>query len=358
VSPDTPIEDLAIRATTITALASTLEAEFGLKAGFHDFFGGGTWAECLVALAASAQEIVLAAAPTTNDAPAPEPAATWDSWSTTVKRRTFAMTRWGSGTRHVAVCLHGFLDQGPIWHPVATQLVRRDWKVLAPDLPGHGLSYHLPTRKKSDFASHVADMFRVIKAQVDRPFVLVAHSMSAVLACQIASEHPDLLAGLVLVEPIPPRENQSKLIERLMKGSDSYKHPIMPDLGKASTFLRQYIPSLPKDLALLLASRITEPAKKGDGIRWTWDARLRHDAYDMVTGVSYKSYLEALERLERAPLVIRSTKSGVVTTEDVAELRARINNLSVCDLDGGHHLHIDHAVETAEQILRHMMVLG
>src|SRR5205085_2311444 len=100
--------------------------------------------------------------------------------------------QWGEGHRTV-VLVHGFTDDHTTWHRVAPHFVAQGFRVLAPDLRGHGVSPWCSSYRLADFAD---DLAACIPREVD---LLVGHSLGA-LAVGLAAE--DLAPrGLVYLDP-------------------------------------------------------------------------------------------------------------------------------------------------------------
>lgn len=78
-----------------------------------------------------------------------------------------------------------------------TQLRRaKGLHVLTVDLPGHGASTAPARQRVADYAHDLATLLRVM----DLPLViLVGHSMGGAIAQQMALDHPERVAGLVLM---------------------------------------------------------------------------------------------------------------------------------------------------------------
>ncbi len=62
---------------------------------------------------------------------------------------------WGSGDR-VALLVHGLMSDHRLWHRVAPALVARGYRVVAPDLRGHGTSERTGTYLLAEFADDLA----------------------------------------------------------------------------------------------------------------------------------------------------------------------------------------------------------
>ena len=95
--------------------------------------------------------------------------------------------RRGSGPRVALV--HGFTQTGRSWDDLADELAR-DHEVLLPDAPGHGGSATV----EADLVAG-ADLLD----QAAGPATYVGYSMGARLSLHVALQHPDRVAGLVLL---------------------------------------------------------------------------------------------------------------------------------------------------------------
>ncbi len=86
-----------------------------------------------------------------------------------------------------------------LWAPMATRLSAR-FHVYAPDFPGHGDSARAARTYCWDTFAEDARAF-IGALGLEQPRVL-GHSMSATVAVLLAARYPDLVARLVLVEPV------------------------------------------------------------------------------------------------------------------------------------------------------------
>ncbi|NUR91797.1 MAG: alpha/beta fold hydrolase [Nonomuraea sp.] len=77
---------------------------------------------------------------------------------------------WGSGDR-VAVLIHGIIADSQCWWRVGPELASRGYRVIAVDLPGHGLSPRAETYTPELLAGSV------LESVPDRPELAIGHSL-------------------------------------------------------------------------------------------------------------------------------------------------------------------------------------
>jgi pimeloyl-ACP methyl ester carboxylesterase len=126
----------------------------------------------------------------------------------------------GPRDAHTIILVHGFSASLHTWEPWVTNL-KRDYRVITLDLPGHGLSRcidnsQIGTQQFIDTINRVADTLKVSR------FTLAGNSMGGGAAWNYALAHPDRLDGLVLVDsggwPQDEEESDSRpIIFRLLE---------------------------------------------------------------------------------------------------------------------------------------------
>jgi len=107
----------------------------------------------------------------------------------------------GPASGPTIVCVHGLAGAAVNWSAIAPLLVNR-CRVLALDLPGHGLTQSLGRDTKIPALRDV--LHRFIEAVAGEPVMLAGNSMGGMLSLLEASAAPTAVAGLVLVDPVLP----------------------------------------------------------------------------------------------------------------------------------------------------------
>ena len=95
------------------------------------------------------------------------------------------------------LAIHGLTGHGARWRGLAETHLP-DVTVLAPDLIGHGRSsYDAPWT----IDANVTALATVIEDQADGPVLVVGHSFGGAVGMHLAAQCPDLVSGLVLLDP-------------------------------------------------------------------------------------------------------------------------------------------------------------
>ncbi|MCE9574843.1 MAG: alpha/beta hydrolase [Deltaproteobacteria bacterium] len=104
------------------------------------------------------------------------------------------------------VLVHGAFADHHAWDAARPLLEARGYRVVAPDLPGHG-DDHTPVVGIT-LDSYVAAIDAVVTAE-RAPVVLVGHSMAGMVVTGVAERHPERVARLVLVGAYLPADGDS-----------------------------------------------------------------------------------------------------------------------------------------------------
>ena len=260
---------------------------------------------------------------------------------------------WGPEDGPVALCLHGILDQATVWEDVAIHLARRGYRVVAPDLRGHGHSQHVPPGGAYHLLDFVADADALVRRLGAESVALVGHSLGAVIALLLAAGRPGLVRELVLVEPPIPREEPQgdeaeTLTAYLDYSASTQVHPVLPDLAAAAERLTRAIPSLSAAWAKRLTQRLIEPVD--GGVRWRWDPRLATRAGiafgDIHAGTSVLQTL--CGQIETPAILVFGTESDLNRPEHFLETVLPASRRIA--VPGRHHPHLSAPGQLADII--------
>ena len=98
------------------------------------------------------------------------------------------------------VLLHGYLEGGEVWDPLAEKL-EEDYLIISPDLPGHGESGVKGEVHTMEFlASAVRE---VIRDAGEKRVVMVGHSLGGYVTLAFVELYPEMLSGYVLFHSHP-----------------------------------------------------------------------------------------------------------------------------------------------------------
>lgn len=107
----------------------------------------------------------------------------------------------GPAHRQIIICVHGLGGAAVNWAALAPLLTDR-YRVLAPDLAGHGLT------KSGGRGTNVGANRKVLHGFIEsvsaEPIVLMGNSMGGMISLLEASAAPGLVTGLILVDPALP----------------------------------------------------------------------------------------------------------------------------------------------------------
>jgi pimeloyl-ACP methyl ester carboxylesterase len=104
---------------------------------------------------------------------------------------------WGDSESPAVVLLHGFTADLRMWMPHVEPL-SRDYRVIAPDLRGHGRSSAPEDVESYTMEAYAADLAALLDTLEIDVCALVGCSFGGMIAAHFATEQPERIAGLVL----------------------------------------------------------------------------------------------------------------------------------------------------------------
>jgi pimeloyl-ACP methyl ester carboxylesterase len=189
---------------------------------------------------------------------------------------------------HVVILLHGFLDFAWTWEDVVSSGLGGRYRILAPDLRGHGDSDRIGPGGYYHFLDYLADLQSFIEQTLATTpgarLSLVGHSMGGSVAAYYAGAFPEQLHRLAVLEGLGPPEQPLDTVPTRIRTwlaawrrSQTHEPRPMNNLAEAAARLRRHDPRLPAELAERLAAH---------GTRLLPDGKLqfKHDPLHLTPG--------------------------------------------------------------------------
>lgn len=122
-----------------------------------------------------------------------------------------------TGGLPVLVLLHGYLETMYIFNELIETLKNR-YRIIALDLPGHGLSDSAPADDRGQRINTLAFCAAVVAGVLDKCGVerawIAGHSMGGYVAQQFLADHPDRTEGVILLCSHPYPDTPEKATDR------------------------------------------------------------------------------------------------------------------------------------------------
>jgi len=266
-------------------------------------------------------------------------------------RLALAAQCWGDAGAPPLLALHGWLDNAASFARLAPRLAAR-WRVVAPDLPGHGRSDHLPPAAGGyAFADYVRAVLDALDALGLARCALLGHSMGAGIASLVAAAAPGRVERLWLIEGLGPLGDDGahtlqRFREALAAPADGKPLRRYADVGQAVR-ARSVAGGLRAELARPIVERGLREAE-GGGWQWRSDPRLTRPSAVRLAEPQVRALLAGIEA--PAALLLARPATPYLPEAMMRERAACVPRIAVAHLDGGHHLHLEHPAAVARWI--------
>lgn len=258
---------------------------------------------------------------------------------------------WGPEEGAPVLALHGWLDNAASFSRLSPLL--DTMRVVALDLPGHGLSDHRDPSASYTFIDWVPDVVDVANALEWETFSLLGHSMGAGIACLLAGALPARVSRLALIEGFGPLSEEApgapaRLARHLVQRRFETEFRVMKDRAEAVDRVLRASPTLARASAEGLVARGTREVE--GGVVWRWDARVRQSSVIRLTEAQVLAFLSGIT----CPvLVIRAREGFPIDDAMLRERSDAVADLEVLEVDGGHHVHLDHPERVIDALRAH-----
>ncbi len=244
---------------------------------------------------------------------------------------------WGDEAAPRIVCLHGVTAHGRRFRKLAEERLAGRFRVLAPDLRGHGRSGWEPPWSVE---MHVDDLLDTLGSE---PATWIGHSFGGRLVLEIAARQPGLVRRAVLLDPalyvLPHVALDMAEEERKDVSFATPEEAIQARLDSGRLF------HTPREML---------EEEMGDHLAQGEDGRLRYRYLKSAVITAWSHMATPPPPYERArvpTLLVLGERSWLVLDHQVADYGAALGHLlQVVTVPGGHPVLWDAFHETAEAI--------
>jgi pimeloyl-ACP methyl ester carboxylesterase len=241
------------------------------------------------------------------------------------------------------VFLHGLFGQGRNWTQIAKALAPKH-RTLLVDLPHHGRS---PWADHFDFVE-IADQVAGVLAAED-PVTLVGHSLGGKVAMVLALRHPELVAGLCVVDVAPVGYHNGEEFAGYIRAMRSIDLGALRQRSEAEEALREAVPSPTVRDFLMQNLR-----RDGDSWRWQVNLAVLGDELDELSGWP-EERLAGLAPYAGPVLWLAGARSDYVREEYAPAMEACFpHTRRVTIKNAGHWLHSEQP-EVFVEVLRRFL---
>jgi pimeloyl-ACP methyl ester carboxylesterase len=251
---------------------------------------------------------------------------------------------WGGNGKSNLILVHGSCDHARSWDRIAEAFLS-DFRILAPDLRGHGDSSWAPGAMYS-IPEYVLDLSALIDLAGKWPVYLIGHSLGGAIVLQYAGVYPERVKKVVSIEgygpppeklvPRPAHDRLRKWIENMRNYETRASHRY-PSLNAAVHRMLEANPYLTDQMARHLTLFGSNWNPDGSLI-WKFDNYVR--AFSPY-GFNMEDAQEIWRQITCPALLFRGLDSWAVDPEKDGRIHAIANYKLVNVPRAGHWVHHD-----------------
>lgn len=261
--------------------------------------------------------------------------------------RRIALLDNGRQGRPLLVALHGWLDNGASFLPLAPHL--EAFHLVCIDLPGHGHSDHKVTPYV--FVDWLDDLHQIVQAAGWSRFILLGHSLGALIASAYAGVFPEQVARLILLEGLGPLSQPDEEVPGQLRRAILNRSRTRERASGGFASLDEAVAARCKvaDISPAAARLICERQLEEREGRWHWrsDPRLR----DLSPLRMSEGQAQALIRAIACPVLFIRGEQGFSGLLAQWQLRGPLfGQIEMVQVAGNHHFHMENSAQTAVYI--------
>lgn len=254
--------------------------------------------------------------------------------------KSVAGLEWGATNSKPIIALHGWLDNAASFIPLAPYL--HDFRLIAIDLPGHGLSDHLLPGTYFHMVDYVADVINIIDYFNLEQCAILGHSLGAGIGSMVAGVIPDRISALALIDGIGPLTiNENKLPDMLHKAIAEYAH--LPNKKLTHYANKQEAIQARLSASKMNVSSVECLVDRGlkavqDGFIWSTDPKLLCTPLFMF---SESQAIPFLNNISCNTCLLRPSPGWPFDEKMFTNRINSLQNVEVHRINGDHHIHMD-----------------
>lgn len=238
-----------------------------------------------------------------------------------------------SGSGPIIIMLHGFLSSSSYFRRFRKRF-EKEYTVITIDLLGSGKSVRPVSAVTYD--DQINSLHETLQ-QFKPPFMVIGHSMGAVLAARYANEFPNDVSSLTLFNP--PLFSTKKEARKSIESSGLHYRAILTH--PRSRLIWKFMKILPR-----IPQGIAPPLNLGDSLRTHYHAR--EGGYENI--ITQAEFINDLTALQSPGLLVTGTRDRYVYQETLGYLKIP-PHIVVKHVDTGHHTLVSHE-DLAEELVR------
>ena len=267
-------------------------------------------------------------------------------WSISIRDLEVRGLAWGNLGDPPLLALHGWQDNAASFIPLMSHLRPTGrFRVLAPDLPGHGRSGWRTQQSAYHFVDWLRDLYDLLQALEWTSCSLIGHSMGAAIASLWAGVFPDRCQSLILIEGLgplttPAEECPDQLARALQAQSSPFK-----ERASLDQLIEQRCRLTPMkfESARHLMERSTRTLENRQ-IQLRQDPMLRMPSLLRLTEPQVRAFLR---RVRCEVLLIKAKNGWPFDPHLLQERVACLPRSETQIIEGQHHVHMDESAQVA-----------